>query len=251
VGDRQPMLESSLAGHARSARAAGRRAAPKGEADTNPLLRLQQAAGNRAVVAALGQAKLEVGRVDDPLEAEADEMASRVVQMLQSSSDGVSPSGGSALGHANEGLARTIRRRPYTPGQSSPAGGLLDGDVEQALTSARSGGTPLPGIVRSRMENAFEADFSGVKVHRGAAASELSGYLGAKAFTVGGDIFLRDGMPDTATTGGQSLLAHELAHTVQQGASAPLAARQVQREEDDSLLDQEIDSDMEMEAEEE
>ena len=251
MGDRQPMLESSVAGHARSARAVGRRAALMGEADTNPLLRLQRAVGNRAVVAALGQAKLEVGRVDDPLEAQADEVAARVVQTLQSSSDGVSPSGASAPGHAYEGLARTIQRLPYTPGQSSPAGGLLDGDVERALTSARSGGTPLPGTVRARMENAFEADFSGVKVHRGPAASELSGYLGAKAFTVGGDIFLRDGMPDTATTGGQSLLAHELAHTVQQGASAPLAARQVQRQEELAGLEEEIESGAEMEAEEE
>ncbi len=43
----------------------------------------------------------------------------------------------------------------------------------------------------------------------------------AEAFTVGTDIFFRDGVPDDATAEGQSLLAHELAHTVQQrGAEA-------------------------------
>jgi hypothetical protein len=227
------MLENAVAGHARSARGAAHRAAPKGDAEANPLLRLQRAVGNRAVVAALGQAKLEVGRVDDPLETQADQVAARVVQTLQSSSLEVSPSGAGGPGYADEGLARTIQRRPYSPGASSPDGGMLEGDVEQAVTSARSGGSPLPLPLRARMESAFEADFSGVKVHRGPAASELSGYLGAKAFTVGGDIFLRDGMPDTATAGGQTLLAHELAHTVQQGASMPLAARQVQRQEED------------------
>jgi hypothetical protein len=82
------------------------------------------------------------------------------------------------------------------------------------------------------MENAFEADFSAVKLHSGSEASRLNRYMGAKAFTVGADVFLRDGMPDTASDG-ESLLAHELAHTVQQGASAPLAARKVQRGEED------------------
>jgi hypothetical protein len=43
--------------------------------------------------------------------------------------------------------------------------------------------------------------------------------MAARAFTVGRDVYFRDGMPDTASTGGMRLLAHELAHTVQQGAS--------------------------------
>jgi hypothetical protein len=235
MGDRRTRSGRSVAGQARSARATGLRAAQNGDADKNPLIRLQRAAGNRAVVAALGQAKLEVGRVDDPLETQADQVAARVIQTLQSSPDGVPPAGADGPGHAEEGLARTIRRRPYTPGSTSAAGGQLDGDAEHAVTSARSGGTPLPGPLRSRMENAFEADFSAVKIHRGPAASQLSEYLGAKAFTVGSDIFLRDGMPETASAGGQSLLAHELTHTVQQGASAPWAQRAPEEDEEPAM----------------
>jgi hypothetical protein len=198
--------------------------------DANPLLQLQRAVGNRAVVAALGQAKLEVGRVDDPLEAQADEVAARVMETLQSSSAGPA-SGGVGPGQAEGGLARTIQRRPYAPGMTSPAGGSIDGDVERAVTSARSGGAPLPSPLRSQMESAFEADFSSVKIHRGTEASQLNNYLGAKAFTVGGDIFMRDGLPDASTAGGKSILAHELAHTVQQGASAPWAQREAEDEE--------------------
>jgi hypothetical protein len=145
----------------------------------------------------------------------------------------VSHSDGAGAGRAEEGLARTIQRRPYAPA-TSPAGGEVEADVEQAVTSARSGGTPLAGAVRRRMEDAFEADFSGVRLHSGPPASKLNEHFGAKAFTIGSDIFLRDGLPDTTSADGQRLLAHELTHTVQQGASAPRAARLVQRQPDES-----------------
>jgi hypothetical protein len=78
------------------------------------------------------------------------------------------------------------------------------------------------------METAFDADFSGIRTHVGAEAETLSRSLGAEAFTTGNDVFFRRGLPDTSSRSGQELLAHELAHTVQQGA-APVS-RKVQRE---------------------
>jgi hypothetical protein len=68
------------------------------------------------------------------------------------------------------------------------------------------------------MEGAFGADLSSVRIHTGSGPTALNRKLQAKAFTVGADIFFRDAAPDTSTASGQHLLAHELAHTVQQGA---------------------------------
>ena len=75
-----------------------------------------------------------------------------------------------------------------------------------------SGGKPLPDGVRSQMEVALGADFSGVRVHVGLQADRI----GAIAFTTGNDIYFAPGrfQPDTAQ--GRQLLGHELAHVVQQ-----------------------------------
>ena len=74
------------------------------------------------------------------------------------------------------------------------------------------------------MEGAFGSDFGSVRVHAGPTAKDLNEQLGAKAFTRGSDIFFRDGMPNTTSSEGLQLLAHELTHTVQQGSAT---ARQV------------------------
>ncbi|MBD2753189.1 DUF4157 domain-containing protein [Spirosoma sp. BT704] len=69
------------------------------------------------------------------------------------------------------------------------------------------------------MESAMGADFSGVRVHTGSEASQLSQDLNAYAFTHGNDIYFNEGQYNPSTSEGQRLLAHELTHTVQQGAS--------------------------------
>ena len=73
------------------------------------------------------------------------------------------------------------------------------------------------------MEQAFGADFSGVRVHAGPRAADLNDRIQAKAFTTGNNIFFRDGLPDANTHDGQSLLAHELTHTIQQGGGVQRA----------------------------
>ncbi len=70
------------------------------------------------------------------------------------------------------------------------------------------------------MEGAFGANFDAIRIHAGSKAAELNTRIQAKAFTVGNDIFFRDGAPDTSTQQGQHLLAHELTHTIQQGGKA-------------------------------
>ncbi len=83
---------------------------------------------------------------------------------------------------------------------------------------ARSGGAPLPTAVRGKMEGAFGEDFSNVRVHTGAPAQQAAGSFNARALTMGTDIMMGSGQGAMSTPGGQELLAHELTHTLQQGA---------------------------------
>jgi hypothetical protein len=74
-------------------------------------------------------------------------------------------------------------------------------------------GKPLPPPLQREMERAFGADFSDVRVHLG--SSKPSG-LGAKAYAAGNDIHFVPGAYDPVSPKGQELIAHELAHVVQQ-----------------------------------
>ncbi|AUD07479.1 hypothetical protein CWM47_25365 [Spirosoma pollinicola] len=80
-------------------------------------------------------------------------------------------------------------------------------------------GSSLDGSTRTRMEGAFGTSFSDVKVHTDARASALSDQLQARAFTVGSDVAFRAGAYQPGTLIGDALLAHELAHVVQQRSS--------------------------------
>ena len=87
------------------------------------------------------------------------------------------------------------------------------------LSSTRGGGAPLPEDTRTEMEGAFGADFSSVRIHTGSNAADMSQSIEAKAFTHGSDIYFNDGAYNPQSTDGKHLIAHELTHTVQQGAS--------------------------------
>ncbi|HEX6369712.1 MAG TPA: DUF4157 domain-containing protein [Longimicrobium sp.] len=80
----------------------------------------------------------------------------------------------------------------------------------------RSGGEPLPADTRSFMESRFAHDFSAVRVHTGARAAETAREMDARAFTVGRDVVFGPGEYAPHTPSGRHLLAHELAHTIQQ-----------------------------------
>ena len=75
-------------------------------------------------------------------------------------------------------------------------------------------GRPLPPTVLQRMEAAFAADFSDVRVHEGPEAAAI----GAVAFTHGSSIYFEHGRFRPETAEGRRLLAHELAHVLQQRA---------------------------------
>lgn len=95
----------------------------------------------------------------------------------------------------------------------------LDESVARLIEERRGGGAPLSDPVRHDMEGSFGHDFSDVRVHSDAGADALSRSVEARAFTVGSDIFFRQGTYDTASSDGRRLLAHELTHVVQQSGS--------------------------------
>ncbi|MBM0744563.1 DUF4157 domain-containing protein [Phormidium sp. CLA17] len=92
-------------------------------------------------------------------------------------------------------------------------------NLESSIQQARSGGQPLADPIRQPMEQAFGADFSGVKVHTDTQSDQLNRSIQAKAFTTGQDVFFRQGAYEPGSRGGQELIAHELTHVVQQTGS--------------------------------
>ena len=90
-------------------------------------------------------------------------------------------------------------------------------------------GRPLDAPTRSFMEPRFGHDFGGVRVHDDAAGAESARAVNANAYTVGQHIVFDDGKYNPSSHAGKTLLAHELAHTVQQSG--------LQRSSNDVSLD--------------
>ncbi len=102
------------------------------------------------------------------------------------------------------------------PTQAAP---LLSSIVDTAL---RAPGQPLDPATRAFMEPRFGHDFSRVRIHSDDYAAEAAQALNARACTVGQDIIFGGGQYTVENTTGQQLLAHELAHTLQQSGKTPV-----------------------------
>ncbi len=92
------------------------------------------------------------------------------------------------------------------------------------IKNAKGKGSEMPSTLKSNMESGFGADFSGVRIHTGSDSVQMNKDLGAKAFTNKNDIFFNEGKFSPDSKEGQTLIAHELTHTIQQGASKPKEA---------------------------
>ncbi|MGZ4313514.1 MAG: eCIS core domain-containing protein [Solirubrobacteraceae bacterium] len=86
-------------------------------------------------------------------------------------------------------------------------------------------GRPLDPAVRGRMGAALGADLGAVRVHHDAASGRLAREAGASAVTIGADIAFAPDQYAPGTPVGDALLAHELAHVVQQQGGAGTVAR--------------------------
>lgn len=105
-----------------------------------------------------------------------------------------------------------------------------------AATSGGSSDGMVPAALRASAESTFGADLSHVRIHTDAAAAAKAEAVGARAYALGSDIYFGAGEFAPDTTEGQHLIAHELAHTVQQsGRAAAPQRKQLIGEASDSL----------------
>lgn len=104
-------------------------------------------------------------------------------------------------------------------------------------------GEALPTAVRSRMEAVFDADFSAVRIHTDAAAASLAGRVNARAFALGQHIAFGTGEFRPATVVGDALIAHELAHVLQQqrAAASPASSAPTADTTAEGLLEKDAD----------
>lgn len=196
------------------------------------------------------QTKLTIGKPGDRYEQEADRVASNVVAKsgqspgLQRQEHGsiqrvslMSPAEDERLGTAEarmekdkliqekiqtkekeeEEPVQTKEKEEEEPVQTKAEGhNVVNPGVGQKIKNKAGAGQPLSGEILAEMEHNFGADFSGVNIHTDAEAVRLNEQLHSQAFTRGQDIFFNEGMYRPETSEGKRLLAHELAHVVQQ-----------------------------------
>lgn len=101
-------------------------------------------------------------------------------------------------------------RRPASEAVTSTIGHVVPG-----------GGTPLEQGLRREMEQRFAEDFSEVRTHVGADAARSAANVGARAYTLGNHIVFGAGYSPS----NRQLLAHELAHVLQQERGPPILLR--------------------------
>jgi hypothetical protein len=178
---------------------------------------------------AVVQRKVAVGSVNDPLEAEADRAADQVMHTGTPTLSVNTPAPElrrrcAACEEENAELTLSRKAAGGAPGSARCAAPAV------ALEAVRSPGAPLEPGVRGFMESRFSHDFGQVRVHADAKATQAAGAVNALAYTVGHDVVFKSGQYAPESERGRHLLAHELAHVVQQEGSASSLQRQAEFE---------------------
>ncbi len=119
---------------------------------------------------------------------------------------------------AEEAATRFVKNRPANARWLTPA-------IAATYRVPSSSGVPLPMRLRTDLEHSFNADLGQVRIHRDAAASAAVREEKAVAFAAGSDIFLDESAPTFDTESGRELLAHEVAHVLQQTGREDSAGR--------------------------
>lgn len=159
------------------------------------------------------QPKLTINQPGDPYEQEADRVADRVVSsapagLIQRKCE--CTGGPPCAKCAEEQVIQTKRR--------SDAHGFVPTGQMRLFGG---GGNPLPTSVRSHFEPRFGRDFGQVRVHTDHHSADSARSIQARAFTSGSDIAFGRGEYSPDSSEGRRLIAHELAHVVQQGRGGP------------------------------
>jgi len=105
---------------------------------------------------------------------------------------------------------------------SSRKANISSSDVPSVVHDVlRSPGRPLDAATRTYMEPRFGHDFSKVRIHADTKAAESAKSVNALAYTVGRDVVFGAGVYSPSTHAGRQLVAHEMAHVVQQSTGQP------------------------------
>jgi hypothetical protein len=104
-------------------------------------------------------------------------------------------------------------------------------NLESNLNSSKGGGSPLSGNTKKEMESGFGTDFSNIRIHNDSNAVQMNKQLGSQAFATGSNIYFNEGKFNPNSQSGKHLLAHELTHTVQQGATIRKKPEMIQMSE--------------------
>jgi len=215
-------------------KAAGESAGPLAVQRSASAQALQSAIGNQAALRRLSrpgarplQPKLAIGAVDDPLEHEADQVADQVMRMPDPhvSLAPAPPQLSRKCAACEEEDGKTVR--PKATGAVDTAAGEAPGVVHETL---RSSGQPLDTASRAFFEPRFGRDFSGIRIHTDAQAAQSAQSISALAYATGPHIVFGAGQYAPGTDAGKALLAHELAHSVQQaggGSGGEVVSRRV------------------------
>lgn len=224
----------------------------KNRASVNPAqpVRLESARQNLSslISAPLIQPKLKIGTANDKYEREADRVADQVMTMPDGiAADSRSRLSGTSAGHSIQRLCSGCQQRhadhqvlqPRALSGHTPA---LSPNIAGGIQSIKGNGQPLAASARGYFEPRFGRNFSQVRIHDDNRAASLADSIGARAFTLGQDVVFGDGQHQPDTREGRRLLAHELAHTVQQGGGSGktsagrlshVESDRIQKEDDD------------------
>jgi hypothetical protein len=214
--------------------------ASKAEPDSNPTW--QTLAFNALPI----QRKLTISQPDDPYEREADATADRVMRMHEPSSISMplslspltspGPQRKCASCHENKCASCQDEERKLQRKANGQNANTADSAPQLVTSTLNSPGQPLDQSTRSFMEERFGHDFGNVRAHINTTAADSAASIHARAYTVGQNIVFGRAAYAPATTEGRHLIAHELAHVVQQagsgGANSPEALPLAQRTPD-------------------
>jgi hypothetical protein len=177
------------------------------------LIALQRKIGNKAMGRLVApEAPLKVDN-DDALEREADRAADEVLatpEPVGALSAAPVQIGRKCAACEDEDEKKRIQRKPDSA--AAPATDAA-ASVHHALSAP---GRPLDRATRAYFEPRFGRDLSGVRIHADADADASAREIDAEAYAAGERVVFARGRYDPQSEAGRRLLAHELAHVVQQ-----------------------------------
>ncbi len=206
------------------------------------------------------QTKLKIGKPGDKFEKEADDVADRVMRVSETSTLQMHADSNDAqinmkcaeceeeeklqMQAMGTGEIETLFQPEEEEEQlqmktGSASNNYSTDDLASNIQVTKGTGRSLSNNTRQNLEGKMGADFTNVKIHTDSNAVQMNRQLGARAFTHGNDIYFNNGQYSPESSQGKHLLAHELTHTIQQGA-----AQRVQKKENQPEISDGADSDV-------